>query len=125
MEKLTPKKLCNWVRRRLHVTYSVGSIKRILRTTGFSLKTSTTRLADAADAKAVRRWQRAAKDTIALAKRRGFRITVQDESIFVSTGRDGKKFVQLQVLFILTVKHFWAASYDQMPLRTWLNIRHL
>ncbi len=92
MEKLTPKKLCNWVRRRLHVTYSVGSIRRILRTMGFSLKTSTTKLADAADAKAVRRWQRAAKDTIALAKRRGFRITVQDESIFVSTGRDGRKF---------------------------------
>ncbi len=48
-EKLTPKKLCNWVRRRLHVTYSVGSIRRILRTMGFSLKTSTTKLADAAD----------------------------------------------------------------------------
>ena len=92
MEKLTPKKLCNWVRHRLHVTYSVGSIRRILRAMGFSLKTSTTKLADAADAKAVRRWQREAKTAIKLAKRRGFRITVQDESIFVSTGRDGKKF---------------------------------
>ncbi len=92
MEKLTPKKLRDRMRRRLHVTYSVGSIRRILRTMGFSLKTSTTKLADAADAKAVRRWQRTAKDTIALAKRRGFRIAVQDESIFVSTGSDGKKF---------------------------------
>ncbi len=92
MEKLTPKKMRNWVRRKLHVTYSVGSIRRILRTMGFSLKTSTTKLANAADAKEVRRWQREAKDTIRLAKRRGFRITVQDESIFVSTGRDGRKF---------------------------------
>ena len=92
MEKLTPKKLCNRVRRRLHVTYSVGSIRRILRTMGFSLKTSTTKLADAADAKAVRRWQGAARTAIKLTKRRGFRIAIQDESIFVSTGRDGRKF---------------------------------
>ena len=92
MEKIIPKKLRNWVRRRLHVTYSVGSIRRILRTTGFSSKMSATRLADVADAKAVRRWQREAKAAIKLAKRRGFRITVQDESIFASAGRDGKKF---------------------------------
>ncbi len=92
MEKITPKKMRNWVRRRLHVTYGAGCIRRILRTMGFSLKTSTARLVNAADAKEVRRWQREARTAIRLAKRRGFRITVQDESAFVSTGRDGRKF---------------------------------
>ena len=88
---LTPRKLRNWIRGRLHVRYSLCSVRRILRLLGFSSKRSSTLYASAADADTVRRWQADAAGTISGAKRRGFTIVVQDESIFIRTGADGKK----------------------------------
>ena len=47
--------------------------------------------ASAADADSVRRWQAGATGTISGAKRRGFTIVVQYESIFLRTGTNGRK----------------------------------
>ena len=43
--------------------------------------------ASAADADSVRQWQAGAAGTISWAKRRGFAVVVQDEPIFLRTGR--------------------------------------
>ena len=47
--------------------------------------------APAAGADAVGQWQAGAAGTISGAKRRGFTIVVQDESIFLRTGTNGRK----------------------------------
>ena len=47
--------------------------------------------ASAADADSVRQWQAGVTGTISGAKRRGFTIVVQDESIFLRTGTNGRK----------------------------------
>ena len=47
--------------------------------------------ASAADSDAVRQWQAGAAGTISWAKRRGFAVVVQDESIFLRTGTNGRK----------------------------------
>ena len=47
--------------------------------------------APAADADSVRRWQAGATGTISGAKRRGFTIVAQDESIFLRTGTNGRE----------------------------------
>ena len=91
MNRLTPRKLRNWIRNRLNVRYSLCSVRRILRVLGFSSKRSTTQYASAADDEAVRQWQKDARAVISGAKRRGFRIVVQDESIFVRIGTNGRK----------------------------------
>ena len=88
---LTPRKLRNWIRGRLDARYSLCSVRRILRFLGFSSKRSATMYASAADADSVRRWQTGATGTIPGAKRRGFTIAVQDESIFLRTGTNGRK----------------------------------
>ena len=88
---LTPRKLRNWIRRRLDARYSLCSVSRILRFLGFSSKRSATMYASAADADSVRRWQAGAAGTISGAKRRGFTIVVQGESIFLRTWTNGRK----------------------------------
>ena len=88
---LTPRKLRNWIRGKLNARYSLCSVRRILRLLGFSSKRSATMYASAADADSVRRWQTGATGTIPGAKRRGFTIAVQDESIFLRTGTNGRK----------------------------------
>ena len=88
---LTPRKLRNWIRRRLDARYSLCSVRRILRFLGFSSKRSATMYASAADADSVRQWQADATGTISGAKRRGFTIVVQDGSIFLRTGTNGRK----------------------------------
>ena len=88
---LTPRKLRNWIRRRLDARYSLCSVRRILRFLGFSSKRSATMYASAADADSVRQWQAGATGTISGAKRRGFTIVVQGESIFLRTGTNGRK----------------------------------
>ena len=88
---LTPRKLRNWIRGKMHIRYSLCSVRRILRFLGFSSKRSTTRYASAADADAIKRWQADAAGMISGAKRRGFAIVVQDESIFVRVGTNGRK----------------------------------
>ena len=88
---LTPRKLRNWIRRRLDARYSLCSVRRILRFLGFSSKRSVTLYTSAADADTVRQWQADAAGTISGAKRRGFTIVVQDESIFLRTGTNGRK----------------------------------
>ena len=88
---LTPRKLRNWIRGKLYIRYSLCSVRRILRFLGFSSKRSTTRYASAADADAIKRWQADAAGMISGAKRRGFTIVVQDESIFVRVGTNGRK----------------------------------
>ena len=88
---LTPRKLRNWIRGRLDARYSLCSVRRILRFLGFSSKRSATMYASAAGADAVRQWQAGAAGTISGAKRRGFTIVVQDESIFLRTGTNGRK----------------------------------
>ena len=85
---LTPRKLRNWIRWRLDARYSV---RRILRFLGFSSKRSATMYASAADADSVGQWQTGATGTISGAKRRGFTIVVQDESIFLRTGTNGRE----------------------------------
>ena len=88
---LTPRKLRNWIRERLYIRYSLCSVRRILRHLGFSSKRSTTLYASAADDGTVRQWQADAAGTISGAKRRGLTIVVQDESIFLRTGTNGRK----------------------------------
>ena len=88
---LTPRKLRNWIRGKLNARYSLCSVRRILRFLGFSSKRSTTEYASVADSDAVRQWQAGAAGTISGAKRRGFTIVVQDESIFLRTGTNGRK----------------------------------
>ena len=88
---LTPRKLRNWIRGRLDARYSLCSVRRILRFLGFSSKRSATMYASAAGADAVRQWQAGATGTISGAKRRRFTIVVQDESIFLRTGTNGRK----------------------------------
>ena len=88
---LTPRKLRNWMRWRLDARYSLCSVRRILRFLGFSSKRSATMYASAADSDAVRQWQASAAGTISGAKRRGFAVVVQDESIFLRTGTNGRK----------------------------------
>ena len=89
---LTPRKLRNWICWRLDARYSLCSVRRILRFLGFSSKRSATTYASAlADADSVRQWQAGATGTISGAKRRGFTIVVQDESIFLRTGTNGRK----------------------------------
>ena len=56
-----------------------------------SSKRSATMYASAAGADAVRQWQAGAAGTISGAKRRRFTIVVQDESIFLRTGTNGRK----------------------------------
>ena len=86
-----PKKLRNWIRGRMHIRYILCSVRRILRFLGFSSKRSVTLYSSAADADTVRQWQADAAGTISGAKRRGFTIVVQDESIFLRTGTNGRK----------------------------------
>ena len=88
---LTPRKLRNWIRGKLNARYSLCSVRRILRFLGFSSKRSTTEYASAADSGAVRQWQAGAAGTISWAKRRGFAVVVQDESIFIRIGTNGRK----------------------------------
>ena len=88
---LTPRKLRNWIRGRLNARYSLCSVRRILRFLGFSSKRSATMYASAAGADAVRQWQADAAGMISGAKRRGFTIVVQDESILLRTGTSGRK----------------------------------
>ena len=88
---LTPGKLRNQIRWRLDARYSLCSVRRILRFLGFSSKRSVTMYASAAGADAVRQWQADATGTISGAKRCGFTIVVQDESIFLRTGTNGRK----------------------------------
>ena len=88
---LTPRKLRNWIRGKLNARCSLCSVRRILRLLGFSSKRSTTEYASAADSDAVRQWQAGAAGTISWAKRRRFTIVVQDESIFLRTGTNGRK----------------------------------
>ena len=88
---LTPRKLRNWIRGRLDARYSLCSVRKILRLLGFSSKRSTTKYASAADSDAVRQWQAGAAGTISWAKRRGFAVVVQDESIFIRIGTNGRK----------------------------------
>ena len=88
---LTPRKLRNWIRGKLNARYSLCSMRRILRLLGFSSKRSATMYASAADSDAVRQWQAGAAGTISWAKRRGFAVVVQDESIFIRIGTNGRK----------------------------------
>ena len=88
---LTPRKLRNWIRWRLDARYSLCSVRRILRFLEFSSKRSTTEYASAADSDAVRQWQAGAAGTISWAKRRGFAVVVQDGSIFIRIGTNGRK----------------------------------
>ena len=88
---LTPRKLRNWIRGRLDARCSMCSVRRILRFLGFSSKRSATMYASAADADSVRQWQAGATGTISGAKRRGFAVVVQDESIFIRIGTIGRK----------------------------------
>ena len=90
---LTPRKLRNWIRGKLNARYSLCSVRRILRLLGFSSKRSTTEYASAADSDAVRQWQAGATGTISWAKRRGFAVMVQDESIFIRIGTNGREAV--------------------------------
>ena len=87
----TPRKLRNWIRGKLNARCSLCSARRILRLLGFSSKRSAAMYASAADADAVRQWQAGAAGTISWAKRRGFAVVVQDESIFLRTGTNGRK----------------------------------
>ena len=88
---LTPRKLRNWIRGRLDARYSLCSVRRILRFLGLSSKRSATMYASAAGADVVRQWQAGATGTISGAKRRGFAVVVQDESIFIRIGTNGRK----------------------------------
>ena len=88
---LTPRKLRNQIRRRLDARYSLCSVRRILRLLWFSSKRSAAMYAPTADADSVRQWQAGVTGTISGAKRRGFTIVVQDESIFLRTGTNGRK----------------------------------
>ena len=88
---LTPKKLRNWMRWRLDARYSLCSVRRILSFLGFSSKRSSTMYASAANADSVRQWQADATSTISGAKRRGFAVVVQHESIFIRIGTNGRK----------------------------------
>ena len=88
---LTPRKLRNWIRWRLDARYGLCSVRRILRFLGFSSKRSATMYASAADADSVRQWQAGATGTISGAKRHGFTILVQGESIFLRTETNGRK----------------------------------
>ena len=88
---LTPRKLRNQIRGRLDARYSLYSVRRILRFLGFSSKRSATMYASAAGADAVRQWQAGATGTISGAKRRGFTIVVQDESIFLRAGTNERR----------------------------------
>ena len=88
---LTPKKLRNWMRWRLDARYSLCSVRRILSFLGFSSKRSATMYASAANADSVRQWQADATSTISGAKRRGFAVVVQHESIFIKIGTNGRK----------------------------------
>ena len=87
---LTPRKLRNWIRGKLYIRCSLCSVRRILRLLEFSSKRFTTRYASAADTDAIKRWQADAADMISGAKRRGVTIVVQDESIFVMGGMNGR-----------------------------------
>ena len=88
---LTPSKLRNWIRGKLNARYSLCSVSRILRLLRFSSKRSTTEYASAADSDAVRQWQAGAAGTISWVKKRGFAVVVQDESIFIRIGANGRK----------------------------------
>ena len=88
---LTPRKLRNQIRWRLDARYSLCSVRRILRFPGFSFKRSATMYASATDADSVRQRQAGVTGTISGAKRHGFTIVVQDESIFLRTGTNGRK----------------------------------
>ena len=88
---LTPRKLRNWIRGRLDARYSLCSVRRILSFFGFSSKRSATMYASAAGADVVRQWQAGAAGTTSGAKRRGFTIVLQDESIFLRTETNGRK----------------------------------
>ncbi|MDE0525199.1 MAG: hypothetical protein OXI27_01165 [Thaumarchaeota archaeon] len=54
------------------------------------MKRSAILYASAADDGTVRQWQADATGTISGTKRRGFKIAVQDESIFLRTGTNGR-----------------------------------
>ena len=88
---LTPRKLLNWIHWRLDARYNLCSMRRILRFLGLSSKRSAAMYASAADADSVRQWEAGVTGTISGAKRRGFTIVVQDESIFLRTGTNGRK----------------------------------
>ena len=88
---LTPQKLRDRIRKKADYRYSLCNVRKILRRLGFSPKRSVTEYSSAADADAVRQWQADAAGTIREAKRRGFVIVVQDESIFVRIGTNGRK----------------------------------
>ena len=66
-------------------------MRRILCFLRLSSKRPVTMYVSAAGADAVRQWQAGAAGTISWAKRRGFAVVVQDESIFIRIGTNGRK----------------------------------
>ena len=88
---LAPRKLRNWIRGNLNARYSLCSVRRILHFLWFSSRRPAAMHASVADADSVRQWQAGATGTIPGAKRRRFTIVVQNESIFLRTGTNGRK----------------------------------
>ena len=91
MNMPAPRKLHNWIRSRLDARYSLGSVRRIPNSPRFSQKRPATTYSSAAGAETVRRWQADAAGIIRAARRRRFRVVVQDESIFARIGTNGGK----------------------------------
>ena len=83
----TPRKLRNWIRKKLNARYSLCSVLRILRFLGFSSKRSTTEYASAADSDAVRQRQAGAAGTISEAKSANLRSWCKTSPYFSERGR--------------------------------------
>ena len=92
MGKLNPKKLQRKLRDSHRIKYSLCQLRKILKDYEFSAKHATQTYAHASSKSTCTRWTNNTMDLISRLKRRGFRVVIQDESIFVYDSKNGRKY---------------------------------
>ena len=89
--KIMPK-IQKKIRDKCRIKYSMCNIRKIMNGFDFTPKAATRTLAKASSKSTCIKWQNQTEQDILDAKKRGFTIVVQDESIFTHDSKTGKKY---------------------------------
>lgn len=89
---MTPKKLMRFIFERTHVTYHISHVCRLMHKWNLKAKVPQKVHVRAASNNACRNWRNRIILRIEKAKKKGFTIFIQDESVFVDDVRLGKKY---------------------------------
>ena len=89
---MTPKKLMQFIFERTNITYHISHVCRLMHKWNLKAKIPQKIHVRAASKNACRNWKNRIISRIKKAKKKGFTIFIQDESIFVDDVRIGKKY---------------------------------